>query len=60
MLAISEAEGIGEGAGSTMKLAADDVESLVIPGSGHYCLEEAPEDMLAALTAFLASYREST
>ena len=54
VLAIGGAEGIGEGAASTMKLAADDVQSLVIPGSGHYCLEEAPEEMLAALTTFLA------
>jgi pimeloyl-ACP methyl ester carboxylesterase len=40
-----------------MKLTADDVQSVVIPGSGHYCLEEAPEEMLAALTAFLVPYR---
>jgi len=26
-----------------MKLAADDVQSVVIPGCGHYCLGEAPE-----------------
>ena len=54
VLAIGGSEGIGEGAANTMKLAADDVQSVVIPGSGHYCLEEAPEEMLAALTAFLA------
>jgi len=41
-----------------MKLAADDVQSVVIPGSGHYCLEEAPEEVVAALTAFLAPYRD--
>ena len=41
-------------------LAADDVRSVVIPGCGHYCLEEAPEEVVvAALTAFLAPYRES-
>ena len=34
-----------------------DVQSVVSPGSGHYCLEEAPEEVLAALTAFLAPYR---
>jgi pimeloyl-ACP methyl ester carboxylesterase len=56
VLAIGGAEGIGEGAANTMKLAADDVQSVVIPGSGHYCLEEAPEEVLAALTAFLAPY----
>ena len=58
VLAIGGAEGIGEGATNTMKLAAGDVQSVVIPGSGHYCLEEAPEEMLAALTAFLAPYRD--
>jgi predicted ATPase len=59
VLAIGGAQGIGEGAANTMKLAADNVQSVVIPGSGHYCLEEAPEEMLAALTAFLAPYRDS-
>ena len=34
--------------------AADDVQSVVIPGCGHYCLEEAPGEVVAALTAFLA------
>jgi pimeloyl-ACP methyl ester carboxylesterase len=60
VLAVGGAEGIGEGAATTMKLAADDVHSVVIPGSGHYCLEEAPGEVLAALTAFLAPYREGT
>src|SRR5215472_12350295 len=55
ILAIGGAEGIGEGAANTMRLAADDVQSVVIPRCGHYCLEEAPEEMLATLTAFLAS-----
>jgi pimeloyl-ACP methyl ester carboxylesterase len=40
-----------------MRLAADQVESVVIPGSGHYCLEEAPQEVLAALASFLASKR---
>jgi pimeloyl-ACP methyl ester carboxylesterase len=60
VLAIGGADGIGEGAANTMKLAADDVQSTVIPGCGHYCLEEAPQEILATLTAFLAPYREST
>jgi hypothetical protein len=58
VLAIGGAEGIGEGAATTMKLAADDVRSVVIPGSGHYCLEEAPEEAAAALTGFLAPDRD--
>jgi pimeloyl-ACP methyl ester carboxylesterase len=28
------------------------------PGSGHWVAEEGPEEMLAALTEFLAPYRE--
>ncbi len=36
-----------------MKLAADHVQSLVIPGCGHHPAEEAPGEMLAALTAFV-------
>jgi pimeloyl-ACP methyl ester carboxylesterase len=58
VLAIGGAAGIGEGAANTMKLAADDVRSVVIPGCGHYCLEEAPGEIAAALTAFLGPYRE--
>jgi pimeloyl-ACP methyl ester carboxylesterase len=58
VLAIGGSEGIGEGAATTMKLAADDVQSVVIPGSGHYCLEEAPGEVVAALTTFLAPYRD--
>ena len=34
-------------------------KGVVIPGCGHYCLKEAPQEILATLTAFLASYRES-
>src|SRR6516165_5468276 len=60
VLAIGGAESSGEGAGNTMKLAADDVQTLVIPGCGHWVAEQAPEELLAVLTAFLAPYREST
>ena len=42
-----------------MQLVADDVQSVVIPGTGHFVAEEAPDEMLAALTAFLAPYRET-
>jgi pimeloyl-ACP methyl ester carboxylesterase len=42
----------------TMKLAADDVQSVVIPGCAHWVAEEAPGETLAALTAFLAPYRD--
>jgi pimeloyl-ACP methyl ester carboxylesterase len=54
VLAIGAAEGYGDLAANTMKLAANHVKSVVIPGCGHYCLEEAPEEVLAALTMFPA------
>ena len=41
-----------------MKLAADDVEALVIPGIGHWLAEQAPDEILTALTTFLAPYRD--
>jgi pimeloyl-ACP methyl ester carboxylesterase len=41
-----------------MKLVADDVQTLVIPDRRHWLVEEAPEEMLAALTAFLAPYHD--
>ena len=37
---------------------ADDMQVRVIPGSGHVVAEEAPGEMLAGLTAFLAPYRD--
>ncbi|WP_310721037.1 alpha/beta fold hydrolase [Streptomyces lydicus] len=41
-----------------MRLAAQDVASVVVPGCGHYPAEEAPDAVLSALTAFLAPYRD--
>ena len=38
-----------------MNLVADDVQGVVIPGAGHWVAEEAPDEMLAALTPFLAA-----
>ena len=41
-----------------MKLVADDVQPVIIPGSGHWVAEEAPEKLLAALLSpFFAPYR---
>ena len=34
----------------TMKLGADDVLGVVIPGAGHWVAEEASAEMLAVLT----------
>ena len=41
-----------------MRLVADDVQSVVIPDTGHWLAEQAPEEMLSALRDFLAPYRE--
>ncbi|MEU6773101.1 alpha/beta hydrolase [Streptomyces sp. NPDC046759] len=57
VLAIGGALSIGGAAGVSMKAAAHDVQSVVIPDCGHWVAEEAPEEMLAALTTFLAPYR---
>ncbi|WBB70101.1 alpha/beta hydrolase [Micromonospora sp. WMMD812] len=58
VLAVGGAASIADGAGTTMERVADDVQTLVIPDCGHWVAEEAPEEMLTALTAFLAPYRE--
>jgi pimeloyl-ACP methyl ester carboxylesterase len=57
VLAIGGEESVADGAGKTMKLVADDVQSVVLAGSGHWVAEQAPEQLLAALTEFLAPYR---
>ena len=59
VLAIGGAKGLGEGVAKTMKLVADNVETTIIPDCGHWVAEEAPEKLLAALTTFLASYRNA-
>jgi hypothetical protein len=41
-----------------VQAVADDVQSVVIPGVGHFVAEEAADEMLAALTVLLASYRD--
>jgi pimeloyl-ACP methyl ester carboxylesterase len=58
VLAIGGAESYGEDVGNAMELVADDVQTVVIPDTGHWVAEQAPEEMVAALTEFLAPYRE--
>ncbi len=60
VLGIGGAESWGEAAGEGIKPAADDVQTVVVPGVGHWVAELAPEEMLAALTAFLAPYRDGS
>ena len=54
VLAIGGAASWGERVGN---VAANDVQTVVIPGTGHWVAETAPEEMLAALAPFLAPYR---
>ena len=58
VLAMGGAESSASMPAETMKLAADDVEALVIPGIGHWLAEQAPDEILTALTTFLAPYRD--
>jgi pimeloyl-ACP methyl ester carboxylesterase len=59
VLAIGGGKGLGEGTANTMRLVADTVESHIIPDSGHWVAEEAPEQLLAAVAPFLAPYRDA-
>jgi pimeloyl-ACP methyl ester carboxylesterase len=58
VLVIGGTASIGDQVAEAMKLVADDVQSVIIDGSGHWIAEEAPEEFLAALRDFLAPYRE--
>jgi pimeloyl-ACP methyl ester carboxylesterase len=60
VLAMGGAESLGAMVADTMKLTADDVQTLVIPGIGHWLAEQSPEELVAALTEFLAPYRDAT
>ena len=60
VLAIGGEASYGEHVGDAMMALADDVQSVVITGTGHWVAEDAPEEMLAALTEFLAPYREGS
>jgi pimeloyl-ACP methyl ester carboxylesterase len=58
VLAIGGEASFGDHVADAMKLVADDVQSVVITGAGHFVAEEAPDEMLQALTSFLAPYRD--
>jgi len=57
VLAIGGERSYGPAVGGAMESLAADVQSVVIPGAGHWVAEEAPEEILAALNAFLAPDR---
>jgi pimeloyl-ACP methyl ester carboxylesterase len=57
VLAIGGEKSWGDMPGHEMSSIAQNVQTLVVPGAGHWVAEQAPEALLAALTAFLAPYR---
>jgi len=59
VLGIGGAHSLAGQVADTMKLAADNVQTLVLPGCAHWVAEETPEETLTALTAFLAPYRDA-
>ena len=59
VLAMGGEESFGEAIGERVKGVADDVQTVVLRGAGHWVAEQAPEEMLDALTAFLAPYRDA-
>jgi pimeloyl-ACP methyl ester carboxylesterase len=59
VLAIGGEMSYGGHVEEAMGTVADDVRGVVIEGAGHWVAEEAPEQMLAALFAFLAPYRDA-
>ncbi|CAH2407936.1 alpha/beta fold hydrolase [Mesorhizobium escarrei] len=59
VLAVGGEKGFGEGTAKTMRLVADNVQTAIIPGSGHWVAEEAPDQLLAALAPFLEPYRNA-
>jgi pimeloyl-ACP methyl ester carboxylesterase len=58
VLAIGGATSWGEHTGHNIEPAATDVRTVVIPDTGHWVAELAPEAVVTALTEFLAPYRD--
>ena len=53
VLAMGGEQSSGATVGAIMMAVANDVQTLVIPGAGHWVAEEAPDQITAALTTFL-------
>jgi pimeloyl-ACP methyl ester carboxylesterase len=58
VLAIGGANSWGDHTGHNIEHAATDVQTVVIPGTGHWVAELAPDQVVAALGSFLAPYRD--
>jgi pimeloyl-ACP methyl ester carboxylesterase len=59
VLAIGGEASVAGQVGNAFESLANDVQTAVIPGAGHWFAEEAPEETIAALTPFLAPYRDA-
>ncbi|MFE7100347.1 alpha/beta fold hydrolase [Streptomyces erythrochromogenes] len=57
VLAVGGAESWGPGVGEGFKAITTSLQTVVVPGAGHWIAEQAPAAMLDALGAFLAPYR---
>ncbi|HZZ89120.1 MAG TPA: alpha/beta hydrolase [Caulobacteraceae bacterium] len=55
VLAIGGSASYGAGLADELSPAAEHVASVVIPGAGHWLMEEQPDATMAAIRAFLAS-----
>ena len=42
-----------------MKLVADNVQGVIVPGRGHWLAEQEPQQLVDVLTPFLALYRDA-
>jgi pimeloyl-ACP methyl ester carboxylesterase len=60
VLAMGGEESTGPTIEERVKTVAEDVQAVVLSGAGHWVAEQAPEEMLDALTAFLAPYRDGS
>jgi pimeloyl-ACP methyl ester carboxylesterase len=58
VLAMGGEQSGGTMAADTMKLVADDVETVVFPGIGHWIAEQDPDAFVAALAAFVRPHSE--
>ena len=55
VMAIGGERSFGELVGQAVSAVAPDAQGVVIPETGHFLAEESPEELLAALTPFLAA-----
>jgi pimeloyl-ACP methyl ester carboxylesterase len=60
LLGIGGERSYGEHVGEALHAVADNVQSAVIAGAGHWLAEEAPDHLVAALTTFLAPAETAT